>query len=156
MVSSLLNPHTLIGLVNIDDQHAHLLTPSFALSGLLPDPPSYENMSPEELEAFLTEMEPDIRAADRDMCEIEALENKGVTGAGKLAGIDSKLRPGVLLLTMISLTDYEALQPRLRTLLDAYQKDFELATSLEKRVASLMERHATHVGKLLLLICLEL
>jgi uncharacterized protein YfkK (UPF0435 family) len=73
-----------------DDQHAHLLTPSFALSGTLPDPPSYENMSPEELEAFLTEMEPDIRAADRDMREIEALERKGVTGAGKLAGLVSK------------------------------------------------------------------
>jgi len=69
-----------------DDQHAHLLTPSFALSGLLPEPPSYENMSPEELEAFLTEMEPDIRAADRDMREIEALEKQGVTGAGKLSG----------------------------------------------------------------------
>lgn len=69
-----------------DDQNAHLLTPSFALSGLLPDPPSYENMSPEELEAFLTEMEPDIRAADRDMREIEVLDRKGVLGAGKLAG----------------------------------------------------------------------
>jgi Cu+-exporting ATPase len=45
-------------------------------------------MSPEELEAFLTEMETDIRAADRDMLEIEALERKGVTGAGKLAGLD--------------------------------------------------------------------
>lgn len=43
-------------------------------------------MSPAELDAFLTEMEPDIRAADRDMREIELLEKKGVTGAGKLAG----------------------------------------------------------------------
>lgn len=74
-----------------DDQHAHLLTPSFALSGTLPDPPTYENMSTEELDAFLVEMEPDIRAADRDMREIEALEKKGVTGAGKLAG--SRFRP---------------------------------------------------------------
>lgn len=43
-------------------------------------------MSPEELEAFLTEMEPDIRSADRDLRDIELLEKKGVTGAGKLAG----------------------------------------------------------------------
>lgn len=71
----------------LDDQHAHLLTPAFALSGSLPDPPSYNNMTPEQLEAFLTEMEPDIRAADRDMREIELLEQKGVTGAGKLAGM---------------------------------------------------------------------
>lgn len=46
-------------------------------------------MSPEELEAFLAEMEPDIRAAERDMHEIEALEKKGVTGAGKLPGSSS-------------------------------------------------------------------
>ena len=43
-------------------------------------------MSPGELEAFLAEMEPDIRAAERDMREIEALEKKGVTSSGKLPG----------------------------------------------------------------------
>jgi hypothetical protein len=43
-------------------------------------------MTPEEFEALLQEMELDIRAADRDMREIELLERKGVTGAGKLAG----------------------------------------------------------------------
>jgi hypothetical protein len=102
-------------------------------------------MSPEELEAFLSEMEPDIRAADRDMREIEVLERKGVTSAGKLAGwfLDTVfLARGIY---YGPLSDYEALQPRLDTLLDAYQKDFKLATSLEKRIASLMERHATHV-----------
>ena len=56
------------------------------MSGILPDPPTYENMTPEELEAFLAEMEPDIRSADRDMREIEMLEKRGVTGAGKLTG----------------------------------------------------------------------
>jgi len=70
----------------LDDQNSHLLTPSFALSGILPDPPTYDNMSPEEVDAFLAEMEPDIRAADRDMLEIDALEKKGITGAGKLPG----------------------------------------------------------------------
>lgn len=69
-----------------DDQYAHLLTPAFALSGALPEPPTYEDMSSEELDAFLAEMEPDIRAADRDMREIEVLVQKGVTKAGKLAG----------------------------------------------------------------------
>lgn len=47
-------------------------------------------MSPEELDAFLVEMEPEIRAADRDMREIEMLEKKGVTGAGKLPGLSSQ------------------------------------------------------------------
>ncbi|KAG2132763.1 hypothetical protein DEU56DRAFT_889108 [Suillus clintonianus] len=112
------------------DLHAHLLTAAFALSGVLPGPaPTYENMSPEELEALLVEMEPEIRAADRDMREIEMLEHKGVTAAGKLA-------------------DYETLQPRLDALLKAHQEDIRLAASLEKRIAVLVDRHATHVDAL--------
>jgi len=43
-------------------------------------------MSAEELESFLIEMEPDIRAADRDMREIEILEQRGVTAPGRLPG----------------------------------------------------------------------
>jgi len=112
------------------DLHAHLLTAAFALSGVLPGPaPTYENMSPEELEALLVEMEPEIRAADRDMREIEMLEQKGVTAAGKLA-------------------DYGTLQPRLDALLKAHQEDIRLAASLEKRIAALVDRHATHVDAL--------
>ncbi|KIJ65599.1 hypothetical protein HYDPIDRAFT_27597 [Hydnomerulius pinastri MD-312] len=112
------------------DHHAQLLTPAFALSGTVPGPsPTYENMSSEELEALLAEMEPDIRAADRDMREIELLEQRGVLSAGKLA-------------------DYEALQPRLQALLAAQEEDMKVAASLEKRIASLVERHATHVDAL--------
>ena len=48
-------------------------------------------MSPAELDAFLTELEPDVRAADRDMREIALLEEKGVTGAGKLPGMHNDL-----------------------------------------------------------------
>ncbi|KAF8966253.1 hypothetical protein BDZ97DRAFT_1903805 [Flammula alnicola] len=111
------------------DQNAHLLTPSFALSGILPDPPTYDKMTPEEINAFLAEMEPDIRAADRDMLEIDALEKKGVTGAGKLA-------------------DYEKLEPRLQALLKAHEEDAQLAGSLEIRISSLVDRHATYVDTL--------
>ncbi|KAH8103906.1 hypothetical protein BXZ70DRAFT_1005463 [Cristinia sonorae] len=112
------------------EQHAHLLTPSFALSGTVPtSPPQYENMSPSEVEAFLAEMEQDIRAADRDLREIEMLENKDVTAAGKL-------------------TDYEALQPRLEKLVKAHEEDLKLAAELEKRVAALMDRYATNVDTL--------
>ncbi|KAG1767163.1 hypothetical protein EV702DRAFT_980354 [Suillus placidus] len=112
------------------DLHAHLLTAAFALSGVLPGPaPTYENMSPDELEALLVEMESEIRAADRDMREIEMLEQKGVTAAGKLA-------------------DYETLQPRLDALLKAHQEDIRSAASLEKRIAALVDRHATHVDAL--------
>ncbi|KAJ7334126.1 hypothetical protein DFH08DRAFT_880222 [Mycena albidolilacea] len=125
----------LIGIVNSNDglkrfmdhydQHAHLLTPDYAVA----EAPKYESMSASELEAFLVEMEPDIRAAERDMQEIEALEKKGVTGAGKLA-------------------DYETFQPRLDALLKAHREDLDLVASLEKRVARLMEGHATQVDAL--------
>ncbi|EAU90447.2 hypothetical protein CC1G_00831 [Coprinopsis cinerea okayama7 len=114
------------------DQHSQYLTSAFALSGLLSeeDPSSaYSNMTPEEIDAFLTEMEPEIRAADRDMQEIEALVNKGVTGAGKLP-------------------DHEKLQSRLESLLEANKADIELAASLEKRIATLMQKHARSVDAL--------
>lgn len=112
------------------EQHASLLTPAFALSGTLPaSPPAYQNMSPSELEAFLAELEPDIRAADRDMREIEMLEKKGVTGAGKLP-------------------DYEALQPRLEALLQKHREDLELASALETRIAALMRNYANQVDAL--------
>ena len=71
-----------------DDQYAHLLT----LSGIIPNAlPSYENMTPSEFDTFLHEMEPDIRAADRDMREIEALDQKGVAAVGKLTSACSPL-----------------------------------------------------------------
>ncbi|KAI0046726.1 hypothetical protein FA95DRAFT_1493574 [Auriscalpium vulgare] len=111
------------------DQHAQLLTPAFALSGTLPAPPAYQNMSASELEAFLAELEPDIRAADRDMREIEMLEAKGVTAAGKLP-------------------DYEALQPRLEALVKHHQEDLETASALERRVAKIIQRYATQVDTL--------
>ncbi|KAG5219631.1 Dynactin [Salix suchowensis] len=90
--------------------------------------PSYSMMSPEELEAFITEMEPEIRAADHDMREIEALSNKGVLNAGKLA-------------------DHEALRPRLDAVVKAYEEDLERAAALEHRLARLMERNATLVSR---------
>lgn len=86
-------------------------------------------MSPSELEAFLAEMEPDIRAAERDLHEIKALEDKGVTGAGKLA-------------------DYKELQPRLDALLKAHEEDAKTAAALERRIAALMDRYATRVDTL--------
>ncbi|KAF9530392.1 hypothetical protein CPB83DRAFT_875102 [Crepidotus variabilis] len=111
------------------DQHAHLLTPSFALSGILPDAPAYDKMSLEEINAFLAEMEPDIRAADRDMLEVDALEKKGVLGAGKLP-------------------DHQNLDTRLRLLTKSYEEDAALASSLEARISSLVQRHATYVDTL--------
>jgi hypothetical protein len=104
-------------------------------------------MTPEELEAFLAEMEPDIRSADRDMREIEMLEKKGVTGAGKLTG---EAIPLLHIVTTCEffLVDHEKLQPRLDALIAAHHEDLVLAASLEKRIATLMDRHATYVSRL--------
>lgn len=114
-------------LLRTDEQHGNLLTPSFALSATLSmTTPSYENMSSSELEAFLAEMEPEIRAADRDLREIELLEKKEVTSAGNLA-------------------DYESLQPRLDALTKAHEEDLHKAAELEQRIARLMDRYATNV-----------
>jgi len=43
-------------------------------------------MSAAELVALIAELEPDIRAADHDMREIEILQQKGITGPGTLSG----------------------------------------------------------------------
>ena len=111
---------------DLDEQYAHMLTPAFALAGTV-SPPAYENMSATELEVFLTEMEPDIRSAERDLREIHALEGKGVTGAGKLG-------------------DYEALQPRLEALLKAHDEDLRMTADIERRIALLMDHYATNVS----------
>lgn len=112
------------------DTYAHLLTPAFALSGTVPSPvPSYEHLSHAELEAYLAEMEPDIKTAERGIQEIQEYESRGLLEAGKLA-------------------DYELLQPRLNKLIQAHKVDLELAASLQNRITALMERHAIMVDTL--------
>ncbi|KAI0260092.1 hypothetical protein BC834DRAFT_902306 [Gloeopeniophorella convolvens] len=113
------------------EQHAQYLTPAFALSGTLPStaPPAYADMSPSELAALAAELEPDIRAADRDMREIEALQQRGTAGAGKLA-------------------EYEALQPRLEALLLRHEEDLARAAALEKRVGALVRQYTLQVDTL--------
>ena len=129
----------------LDDKYAHLLTPTFALAGLLPDSPSYENMPQEALDALIAEMENDIRAADRDMQEIESLQRRGITGAGKLASTCST-RPHRAQNDLDLFSGYEPLEPRLEALMAAHDEDLAQAANLEQRIASLMERHATQVG----------
>ncbi|KAI0083480.1 hypothetical protein BDY19DRAFT_900274 [Irpex rosettiformis] len=112
------------------DQYQKYLTPAFALSGIIPtSTPLYENMSPNELEAFLTEMGPDIRAADRDLREIEMLESKDVTAAGKLP-------------------EYQKLQPRLEQLLQESEENRRKHDELEQRIAKVMNQYATTTDKL--------
>ncbi|KAH9981573.1 hypothetical protein BJV74DRAFT_757851, partial [Russula compacta] len=113
------------------EQHAQYLTPAFALSGTLPmiTPPEYKDMSPAELAALAAELEPDIRAADNDMREIDDLQQKGITGAG-------------------TLSDYETLQPRLEALLVRHKEDLDRAAALEKRVAGIVRQYAIQVDGL--------
>jgi len=75
---------------------------------------------------LLQEMAPDIRSAERDLRDIDTLEKKGVTGAGKLE-------------------DYEALQPRLDKILKRHNEDTARYRVLEQRVTTLLETYATQV-----------
>lgn len=113
------------------EQHAQYLTPAFALSGTLPNitPPEYKDMPPADLAALVAELEPDIRAADNDIREIDDLQRKGITGAGMLS-------------------EYEALQPRLDALLLRHKEDLDRAAALEKRVAGIVRQYAVQVNSL--------
>lgn len=111
------------------DQHAQYLTSAFAMSGVVEDASPYAGMTPDEIDAFLVEMEPDVRAADRDMQEIEALVKKGVVGAGRLPG-------------------HAKLQPRLDAVIAANKADLELVAALEQRITAVMQKHARSVDAL--------
>ncbi|KAI5114785.1 hypothetical protein M0805_001809, partial [Coniferiporia weirii] len=105
-----------------------ILTPAFALSGVS-TPPSYSSMSSAELDAFLAEMEPEIRAADRDLREIDILEKRGVLGAGKLA-------------------ENQSLIPRLDALKKAHEEDLTAAADLERRIANVLMQYTSRIDAL--------
>ena len=74
-------------------------------------------MSSEEVDALLVEMEPEIRAAERDLREIDLLEKRGVLAAGNLAGMYTCFplynhRNSV----GFPITEHESLRPRLEAL----------------------------------------
>jgi len=109
------------------DQHAQLLSPAFALSpSSSSDSAQLFDGSVGAFDALLADTEPDIRAADSALREIADLESAGVTGAGRLA-------------------EHEALQPRLRALVQAQEEDLETASQLERRVGELLRRYAIEV-----------
>lgn len=71
----------------LDNQYAHLLSPTAAISPVgSSEIPTYDTIPDQEFETLLAELELDIRAADRDLREIDALDSKGVSAAGKLPG----------------------------------------------------------------------
>lgn len=110
------------------DQYAQYLSPAFVLSGTVPSStPTFQDMSPAELDAYLSELEPDIRSAERDMSKIETLvKSKDVLSAGKLG-------------------DYEALQDRFQAVSKAHDEDMRRAAALEKRIAALVKQHSRRV-----------
>ncbi|KAG8738073.1 hypothetical protein FRC12_016924 [Ceratobasidium sp. 428] len=107
------------------NQNAHLLTPAFA-HGLTP---VSDVVTVSDLEALLLESEADIRAADRDLREIEELELRGVLDAGKLPS-------------------HEPLQPRVDALIQAHLEDLTRFDALEERIAKLISRYSSHVNGL--------
>ena len=102
-------------------------------------------MTPEELDAFLSEMEPDIKAADRDVREIDVLEKRGVLGAGKLSGAFQTSRVRMLMHDTPRPTEFEEIKPRLDALSKAHEEDLARAADLERRIASVLRQYATRV-----------
>ena len=101
-------------------------------------------MSSEELDALLAEMEPEIRAAERDLREIDMLEKRGILGAGKLPGkFKSSYRTCIR--SFIICIDHEALRPQLDELQKAHAEDIETATDLERRIANVLRRYTSRV-----------
>ncbi|KAF8320066.1 hypothetical protein DL93DRAFT_2074393 [Clavulina sp. PMI_390] len=113
------------------DEYESILNPAFALAPTKngSSSPSYEDMTDVELEALLKDMEPELRSADRDLREVQALDRRGVTGAGKLA-------------------DYEPLQERMRALAKATQEDEARLAEIERRTTALLQRYSSHVSAL--------
>jgi len=113
-------------LKHYDSSNARYLTPSFALND--PDqpnpaePPTIAMMSPSEFEVYLKDMEPEIRQAERDLREIDALEKRGVSAAGNLGA-------------------HEDLQPCLEALLASHLQNARKAADLETRIISVMDKY---------------
>lgn len=109
------------------NQYAHLLSPAAATSPVgSSEIPTYDTMPDQEFETLLAELEPDIRAADRDLREIDALDSKGVSAAGKLP-------------------EHEALKARLQALEVASQQDLEMYDRMEARISNILQSYASHV-----------
>jgi len=111
-------------------QYAPFLNPAAALSpNGTNTPPTYDTLSDSEFETLLLELEPDIRAADRDLREIDELNGRGISSAGKLP-------------------EHEGLRGRLQALVEAQQKDLVLYDELEGRISSVLQAYASHVNVL--------
>ena len=76
--------------------------------------------------ALVLEAEADVRATERDLRELEALDKRGLAGAGTLAGHDA-LRP-----------DLDKLRGELPGVVRSY-------AALEDRVTALLQRYGDHV-----------
>ena len=113
------------------DLNAPLLRPPLPTDGLhaAGDEPA---PTAEVKAALVLEAEADIRATERDLRELEALDKRGLAAAGSLAG-------------------YEALRPRLAELSGELPSVVRSYAALEDRVTSLLQRYGDHVRPRLLM-----
>ena len=90
-------------------------------------------------------MESDIRNADRDLRDIETLDKKGVTAAGRLEGVSFANARNVNVNSCERTLEHESLQPRLDKLVRATKEDLAMYLSLESRVARVLEQYTSQV-----------
>ncbi|PVF98980.1 hypothetical protein CPB86DRAFT_784207 [Serendipita vermifera] len=109
------------------DRNAHLFTNTYAFSHQNPSSaPNYTSLSPHDLDVLLQEMEPDIREAASTLQTISQLDQRGVTGAGKLE-------------------NYEPLLGRMSELVKKSKEDVVRLEALESRVWKLVEGYGGRV-----------
>ncbi|CAG8771542.1 15295_t:CDS:2, partial [Acaulospora colombiana] len=108
-------------------KNAHLFTNSYAFAHQNPtSAPQYTSLSPHDLDVLLSEMEPDIRSASTTLQTISQLDQRGVTGAGKLE-------------------NYEPLLGRMSELIKKSREDVGRLEGLEARVWKLLEGYSGRV-----------
>jgi len=84
--------------------------------------------------------------ADRDLREIETLENRGVTAAGKLPGMSCINNVSLTKFDISCESEHESLKPRLEALVKAQEEDLITFAALEERIANILEVYASQVN----------
>jgi hypothetical protein len=147
------NPARLLAVLKIrfqDDKYAPFFAPEAATApNATNESPSYEELSQTEFETLLAEMEGDIRGADRDLREIEDLDSRGSSAAGRLPGASrAHMKTGCRIIHWKPILEHESLRARLGVVQESLRNDLEQFDILEHRIGIILQAYASQVSVL--------
>lgn len=125
--------------------------PLLALPPVSTAPPTSDELPPASKVALILEAENEIRSLERDLREVEALEQRGIVGASKLAGEFARLWTVQLLqrveysLILRSPAEHEPLKSELAQVKTALVPISTSYASLETRTNALLSRYNDYV-----------